>query len=185
MQRERWKIWLEDRTAHRKPVDDHFWEAMDWAKVHASNALELGPGSEIDLTRALERREIRVLRADVVPLPDTIDISFEWETEGRLPWPDDGFDLVLAREVMEHIPDIFQMVREIQRVLKPGGRFWFTTPFVFPLHDYDTGDYWRLTPKAWQWLLRQAGFRHLEIKPERELWGSWQYPVTVRGWAEK
>lgn len=188
---ERWRIWLEDRAGHRRPVDDHFREAMGWCGLSASNALELGPGPENDLAGELRSLGVRTIQADTAigqRMPaDIIDISFEWESENRLPWPDDGFDAVLAREVMEHVPDIFQMVREIHRILKPGGRFWFSTPFIFPLHDYDSGDYWRLSPKAWEWLLRQAGFREMEVDApdKRYLWGSWQYPVTVVGWAEK
>lgn len=188
---ERWRIWLEDRTGHRRPVDDHFHEAIKWCAENASNALELGPGPENDLADQLRLAGVRTLQADTVVgqkmVEDVIAISFEWESENRLPWPNDGFDAVLAREVMEHVADIFQMVREIHRILKPGGRFWFSTPFIFPLHDYDSGDYWRLSPKAWEWLLRQAGFREMEVDApdKRYLWGSWQYPVTVVGWGEK
>jgi len=189
---ERWKTWLEDRAAHRRPVDDHFHDAISWCVDNASNALELGPGPENDL--AVELRllaGVRTLQADTAigqkMAKDVIDISFEWESEDRLPWPDEGFDAVRAREVMEHVPNIFGMVREIHRVLKPGGRFWFSTPFIFPLHDYDSGDYWRLSPKAWEWLLRQVGFPRLAVHApdKRYLWGSWQYPVTVLGWGQK
>jgi ubiquinone/menaquinone biosynthesis C-methylase UbiE len=54
-----------------------------------------------------------------------------FEVEGRvadaerLPFDDDSFDLVVGHAVLHHIPDLDQTMREILRVLKPGGRFVF------------------------------------------------------------
>jgi SAM-dependent methyltransferase len=42
--------------------------------------------------------------------------------------PDASFDCVVAVEVIEHVDDDEAFIREIQRVLKPGGRFLATTP---------------------------------------------------------
>jgi SAM-dependent methyltransferase len=41
----------------------------------------------------------------------------------RLPFDDASFDLVYARQVLHHIPDLGVALREVARVLKPGGRF--------------------------------------------------------------
>jgi SAM-dependent methyltransferase len=57
----------------------------------------------------------------------------------KLDYPDDTFDLVTSIEVLEHIEELDQALREIQRVLKPGGRFAFTTPnrwFPFETHGF-------------------------------------------------
>lgn len=43
----------------------------------------------------------------------------------RLPYGDDEFDLVIGHAVLHHIPDVEQALREVLRVLKPGGRFVF------------------------------------------------------------
>ena len=43
----------------------------------------------------------------------------------RLPYDDDTFDLVVGHAVLHHIPDVELALREVLRVLKPGGRFVF------------------------------------------------------------
>lgn len=59
-----------------------------------------------------------------------------------LPFPSNQFDLILSNEVLEHVVDDRQAVREIVRVLKPGGRLVLFCPncgYPFETH----GIYWR------------------------------------------
>ena len=46
------------------------------------------------------------------------------DAEG-IPYEDDTFDLVVGHAVLHHIPDVELSLREVVRVLKPGGRFVF------------------------------------------------------------
>ncbi len=46
----------------------------------------------------------------------------------RLPFPDGVFDRVIAAEVLEHIPDDEAAMRELARVLRPGGTMAVTVP---------------------------------------------------------
>ncbi len=48
-----------------------------------------------------------------------------------MPFEDNSFDLVLATDIIEHVDDDAQAVREIARVLRPGGRAIVTVP-AFP-----------------------------------------------------
>ncbi|WP_344450098.1 class I SAM-dependent methyltransferase [Actinocorallia aurantiaca] len=49
-----------------------------------------------------------------------------------LPFEDDTFDKVIAAEVMEHIPNDMQAMKELFRVLKPGGQVAVTVPSWLP-----------------------------------------------------
>jgi len=46
----------------------------------------------------------------------------------RLDFPDDSVDTVFSFDVFEHIPDSREHLREVSRILKPGGRYLFHTP---------------------------------------------------------
>ena len=49
-----------------------------------------------------------------------------------LPFPDNYFDVVMASEVLEHIPDDERAMAEIARVVRPGGRVAVTVPRWWP-----------------------------------------------------
>lgn len=60
----------------------------------------------------------------------------------HLPFPADSFDLILSHEVLEHVRSDVEAVRDMLRVLKPGGRAVIFVPnrgYPFETH----GVYWR------------------------------------------
>lgn len=49
-----------------------------------------------------------------------------------LPFADATFDRIICSEVLEHIPNYRQALKEIDRVLKPGGKLGVSVPRAFP-----------------------------------------------------
>tara|TARA_Y100000746_G_scaffold60843_1_gene49415 strand:- start:780 stop:1484 length:705 start_codon:yes stop_codon:yes gene_type:complete len=49
-----------------------------------------------------------------------------------LPFPDESIDLVVCSEVLEHLHEYNDAVKEIHRVLKPGGKFYASVPATWP-----------------------------------------------------
>ncbi len=85
--------------------------------------------------------------------------------DGRdLPFQDDSVGCAMATEVLEHCPDPERVMAEACRVLKPGGVFFLTVPFLWPLHDVPSDEY-RFTPWSLQRHLENAGFENPEIRP--------------------
>jgi SAM-dependent methyltransferase len=55
------------------------------------------------------------------------------DLHGQLPYADDEFDAVVCVEAIEHVENPFHLLRELRRVLRPGGRLILTTPNVLSL----------------------------------------------------
>lgn len=62
----------------------------------------------------------------------------------RLPFRAEMFQRVECDAVLEHVRDPQQVMREIERVLAPGGYAHIVTPFCHPFHEYPK-DYRRFT----------------------------------------
>ena len=54
-----------------------------------------------------------------------LDIDGRVADAERIPYEDNTFDLVVGHAVLHHIPDVELALREVIRVLRPGGRFVF------------------------------------------------------------
>lgn len=73
-----------------------------------------------------------------------------------LPVRSESCDLLLSQEVLEHLPDPDAAVRELVRVLRPGGRLYCQTPFIIGYHPCPD-DFWRFTLSGVRHLLERHG----------------------------
>ncbi|HEX7661533.1 MAG TPA: class I SAM-dependent methyltransferase [Pseudonocardiaceae bacterium] len=76
-------------------------------------------GSVTDLSPGMVR--VALHNAEMLGLP----VDGRVADAERIPYDDDTFDLVVGHAVLHHIPDVPAALREVLRVLKPGGRFVF------------------------------------------------------------
>jgi SAM-dependent methyltransferase len=73
-----------------------------------------------------------------------------------LPVEDASFDVILCLQVLEHVPDPAAAVRELRRVVRPGGRVLLSTHGIYPFHP-NPDDLWRWTHDGLDRLFRDNG----------------------------
>jgi SAM-dependent methyltransferase len=73
-----------------------------------------------------------------------------------IPVEDASFDVVLCLQVLEHVPDPAAAVRELRRVVRPGGRVLLSTHGIYPFHP-NPDDLWRWTHQGLERLFLTNG----------------------------
>ncbi len=96
----------------------------------------------------------------------------EYDVCGK-PLPE-TFDILFAEQVFEHLLHPHRAARNVHQMLRPGGYFLLTTPFLFRIHA-DPADCTRWTPQGMAGLLEEAGFRREQVRV-----GSWGNRACVK-----
>lgn len=128
--------------------------------------LDLGAGAGIVEAMNFRGTVLRVCGVDLDPRVTTNPFLDEGRVAdaGRIPYPDESFDVIFADNVMEHLDDPEQVFSEIARVLRQGGHLLFKTPnrnHYMPLIA-------RLTPHRFhQWINRLRGRSEIDTFPTR------------------
>ena len=73
----------------------------------------------------------------------------------------ESFDSIVCTQVLEHVPHPVQAIKELHRVLKPGGHVLVTVPQVAELHE-EPNDFFRYTPFGLEKLFGETGFHVVE-----------------------
>jgi ubiquinone/menaquinone biosynthesis C-methylase UbiE len=131
---EKWSISFDQRCIDY--ARDRFAHVAGTTGWPYGSALELGCGTgffllNLKLAGVLDRGHVTDLSPGMVEVAQRNAAALGFEVEGRvadaesIPYPDDSFDLVVGHAVLHHIPDVELALREVLRVLKPGGRFVF------------------------------------------------------------
>src|SRR5579871_1038724 len=80
-----------------------------------------------------------------------------------IPLPDNSFDTILLTDVLEHIAEPQILLREIARVMKPGGCLIAGVPFLYWLHE-TPNDYYRYTEFALRRLCERSGLTVVSLR---------------------
>ncbi len=85
-----------------------------------------------------DRSELRQVAAMAAAMAEAREVPLDMAAiavaadANAMPFPDGSFDVVIAAEVLEHIPADQDAMREIARVLRPGGMVAVTIPAWLP-----------------------------------------------------
>jgi SAM-dependent methyltransferase len=103
-----------------------------------------------------------LLNIDLVPEPGVDLIANAY----RLPLRPASIDLLVAESLLEHLEDPAAAVKEMRRVLKPGGLLYIVTPFMVGFHS-SPSDFYRWTIPGMELLLEgfQVTRAGVEIGP--------------------
>jgi SAM-dependent methyltransferase len=88
-----------------------------------------------------------------------VDVFYDGKT---LPFEDGYFESVFSSEVLEHLFEPEALLKEINRVMKPGGKLLLTAPFAWNEHEMPF-DYARYTSNGIKHLLVKNGFEIVEF----------------------
>jgi SAM-dependent methyltransferase len=94
----------------------------------------------------------------------------------EMPIENDLFDAVLCTQVLEHLEWPRESVKEMHRVLKPGGKLYMTVPMAQNEHQVPY-DFFRYTSYGIQSICEHAGFNEVDVKPFGGLWVRWAYEL--------
>lgn len=75
-----------------------------------------------------------------------------------IPVEDGRFDAVIFNQGLEHMSEPDEVLKELNRILKPGGRMICTAPFFYEEHEQPY-DFFRYTQFAYKHMLPKAGFK--------------------------
>ena len=159
------------RASWRQPLHLHLaplWDALarelallrgrvvDVGCGHKPYRAMLGPGVT---------EYVGVDRAGPHAAPDVVGDA------SRLPFDDASFDAGVSFQVYEHVRDPRACLRELARVVKPGGTVLFTVPGVWPAHEVPH-DHWRFTRDGLVALLADAELVEGEVTALGGLWSA-------------
>ncbi|QDU71590.1 class I SAM-dependent methyltransferase [Mucisphaera calidilacus] len=74
-----------------------------------------------------------------------------------IPVENDRYDYVLLSQVLEHLPNPIEVLRELNRVTKPGGVILASAPFLYEEHEQPY-DFYRYTQFAMREMFEKAGY---------------------------
>lgn len=97
---------------------------------------------------------------DIDPLLSSVSGNIVIYDGQMFPFNDSDFDTAVSFHVLQYVRNVPLLLKEIRRVLIPGGRFIMCIPSVWPVYKDDLN---RFTFSGLERLLQDAGFRIIKF----------------------
>jgi SAM-dependent methyltransferase len=143
--------------------------AAMWPPLHGT-VLDLAAGDGSGAVRRLSPQATWV-GLDLFHRPDV-----RADADAPLPFRDSCLDAAVCMWFLYMSVDPVAVLREIRRVLKPGGSALVGTPLVFSVNP-EPRDLWRFTDEGLHRIFRKAGFGRVDVVPFGGRWTSAAYLV--------
>jgi len=145
------------------------WIAQQAGALQAgTKVLDVGAGScpyrHLFAHCKYETQDFVALRGDQLRNGGYGDIDYVCDLTA-IPVPPGSFEAVLCTEVLEHHPEPIAVVKELGRVLVPGGQLILTAPLGSGIHQEPYHYYGGYTPWWYERFLKEAGFEDITIAP--------------------
>lgn len=156
-------------TDHARQVQDKYYvDKLMKSANPPRKILDLGcgTGNSIDLFRKyglkVSWKGLDIASSPEVSARARTDCEFYTFDGVNIPFPNESFDLVYCHQAMEHVRYPERLLKEVCRVLVPGGSFVGSTSYLEPYHSYSL---WNYTPYGWVTLINDSDMQVIELRP--------------------
>lgn len=149
---------VEHLAALRKNVSD--FVARCGKKYDKKDALILDVAPQDHEGAAPYFKKAKIETLDIDPASGATHIADLCDNNQKV-IPSGRFDYIVCTEVLEHTLQPFDAVNELERMLKPAGLVFASSPFNFRIHG-PLPDCWRFTEHGWRALFKN--FEIVELK---------------------
>jgi SAM-dependent methyltransferase len=159
-------IKLTNQNLDRYYIRKRIFESLDSSLfLFSGTLLDIGCGKMPYKKYILENSKVtKYIGLDIesaLEYDSAVKPDYTWNGK-IMPFENDSFDCAFGTEVLEHCPEPEIVLKEVLRVLKPDGVFFFTVPFLWNLHEVPHDEY-RYTPFSLQRHLENSGFKDIEL----------------------
>lgn len=176
------------------------WKIVDYKKVKGKKFLSIGGGMGADMWFLTDANEVVLLDASKqgVRVANKHGVKAKiFDVTRKLPYPDESFDVVVLKDILEHVLEPVELLMEAKRVVKRRGYiivslpnhfwWWFRIRMLFGAnllwktlqHDHsrtmDEWDYMHVRFFTWSGVKRMMKLAGLKIDKKYWDFGTWAH----------
>lgn len=147
------------------------WLVWRIGRRHVASVAHLARGRVLDIgcgeqpfRKIFQGRVDRIIGLDQLHTLHPNESIEVFGTALSLPFRDACFDSAISFQVLEHVPEPLDLLKEARRVLRPGSHLILTAPHIWNVHEAPH-DYFRFTQFGLEHLFKKAGFEVVEVRP--------------------